>query len=111
MSFSAFLTDFNLVVLGLVAAFGAGVVLSQKVKDYIKGVPSEARTALSNIEKNVLADVKQAQSDVIARLPGAAPAPKAPLPAASQPLAAPVAAPAPAPAPAPAADPSAPATA
>jgi hypothetical protein len=111
MTFSAFLTDFNLVVAGLGASFVAGVVLSTKVKDYLKGVPAQARKALSNIEAKALADINRARDEVIARLPGAGaiPAPKTPLPAAAPIAVAPVAVAPAAPAPAPAApDPAAP---
>jgi hypothetical protein len=109
MTFSAFLTDFNLVVAGLGASFVAGVVLSTKVKDYLKGVPAQARRALSNIEAKALADINRARDEVIARLPGAIPAPKTPLPAAAPIAVAPVAVAPAAPAPAPAApDPAAP---
>jgi hypothetical protein len=113
MTFSSLLTDFNLVLLGLAAAFVAGVLLSQKVKDLVKGVPAQARVAINNVEADALAKLKVAQSNVLATLPGAAPAPKvalAPLPQgvvltpAPAPAAAPVAAaaaPAPAPTPAP----------
>jgi hypothetical protein len=83
MTFASFMTDFNLVLAGLVAAFIAGVLLSTKVKDIIKGVPSAARVAINNVEADALAKLKNAQTNVLATLPGAPPAPKvalAPLP-------------------------------
>jgi hypothetical protein len=88
--FTTFLTDFNLVLAGLAGAFVAGVLLSQKVKDYVKGVPAQARAAINNVEADALAKLKVAQADVLAKLPGAvapkvavapAPAPAAPAPA------------------------------
>ena len=86
MTFTSFLTDFNLVILGLVASFVAGVLLSTKVKDKIAGVPAAARVAINNVQADALAKLKQAQADVLAKLPGAAPAPKVALPPASQDL-------------------------
>ena len=76
MTFSSFMTDFNLVLAGLVVAFIAGVLLSTKVKDTIKGIPSAARAAINNVEADALAKLKNAQTNVLATLPGAAPAPK-----------------------------------
>jgi hypothetical protein len=96
MSFSSFLTDFNLVLAGLVVAFIAGVLLSTKVKDAIKGVPAAARVAINNVEADALAKLKNAQTNVLATLPGAAPAPKVALAPVTTFTAAPVA-PAPAP--------------
>lgn len=80
MTFSSFMTDFNLVLAGLAVAFIAGVLLSTKVKDAIKGVPAAARTAINNVEADALAKLKNAQTNVLATLPGAAPAPKVPQP-------------------------------
>jgi hypothetical protein len=76
MTFTSFLTDFNLVLAGLVIAFVAGVLLSTKVKDTIKGIPSAARVAINNVEADALAKLKGAQANVLATLPGAPPAPK-----------------------------------
>jgi hypothetical protein len=42
----------------LVVVFVLGVVLSQKVKDYIKGVPTQVRTALDEVEAATLAKLK-----------------------------------------------------
>jgi len=97
MSFTSLLTDFNLVLIGLAAAFVAGVLLSTKVKDYVKGVPSQARVAINNVEADALVKLKAAQASVLATLPGAAPAPKVALSAAAAPVQTFTAAPAPAP--------------
>jgi small basic protein len=67
----SFLTDFNLVIGALAVSFVSGVLLSTKVKDYIKGVPAAARAALDNVEADARAKLKAAQADVLAQLPGA----------------------------------------
>lgn len=88
----SYLTTFNLLVAGLGVAFVAGVMLSTKVKDFIKGVPAELRAALSATEKAALAEVSAAKSAAIAKVTGAkvavAPAaPAAPVVAAAAPAA------------------------
>ena len=66
------------------AAFVAGVVLSQKVKDYVANVPSGFRNAMNSVEAKAKADVQSAIADVFAKInpapvaPPAAPAPVAP---------------------------------
>lgn len=90
----SFLTELQINLSIGCAAFIAGVVLSTKVKDYIKGIPAQARVALNNVEAKALADVRQAQATALAQIPGAVPV-KTPLPPSALPLA-PVA-PAPAP--------------
>lgn len=87
MDFSSFLTDFNLVLIAIGAAFVSGVVFSTKVKDFVKGVPSQVRAAINNVETDALGKLKVAQAQVLATLPGAvtakvavAPAPAAPAP-------------------------------
>lgn len=88
----SFLTDLEIDLLVGVVAFAAGVVLSQKVKDKLKGIPGELRTALSGAESSALAAIKAAEAKAIAEfLPGGT-TPKAALPAAAP---APVAPPAP----------------
>ena len=74
-SLTTFLTDTELMLVASGVAFAAGVMLSQRVKDALKGVPSEVRTALDSAEAHTLTAVKQAQSEVLAKiLPVAAPA-------------------------------------
>lgn len=107
MSFTQFLTDTEALLATGGVAFVAGVVLSQRVKDAVKGVPGEARTALAAAESSVLAELKAGQTALIAKLlPAAAKAAPAPAPVApaADPVPVPVAA-APAPAPAPEAAP------
>lgn len=95
----SFLTEFELNLAIGAVAFIAGVACSTRVKDFIKGIPAQARVALNNVEAKAVADVKQAQADALARIPGAVPE-KTPLPPSAAPLApAVVLAPAPAPAP------------
>lgn len=48
------------------ALFLAGVALSQKVKDWLAGVPSELRTELNALEASVKGQVKSAQAAVVA---------------------------------------------
>jgi len=80
MSFLSFFTDLQVPLIVAAVAFVAGVVLSTRVKDWFKGVPSELRTALNGAETSARAAIEQAQIDVLAKiLPGAA-QPKAPAP-------------------------------
>lgn len=43
-----------------VVAFGAGVLLSQKVKDWVRGIPSDIRKQLNQVEQAALAKAQQA---------------------------------------------------
>lgn len=96
-----FLTNLEITLAVGAAAFIAGVVFSQKVKDWFKGIPSELRSALKNVETDTLSKIKAAQATVLAELPKppaaktAAPATAAPVIPAPAPVAA-AAAPAPA---------------
>jgi hypothetical protein len=69
-SFSDLLTDFNTSLLIGSVSFVAGVVLSTKVTDFAKGVPGELRSALGGVEKEALAKVNAAKSEVIATITG-----------------------------------------
>lgn len=94
-----FFSTLQLVVLSSAAAFGAGVFFSQRVKDWIGGVPSDLRSVLKGVEANVQAKVKAAQSEVVGKIVAGLSGDAAPAEVVEQkPLA-----PAPAPAPAPAA--------
>lgn len=55
---STFLTDTQIVLATAGVAFTAGVVLSQRIKDLAKGVPSELRSALGDAETSALSDIK-----------------------------------------------------
>lgn len=70
----------------------AGVVFSQKIKDYITGAPAGFRVAMNGVEAKAKADVAAATADIFAKF-----APKPVVTATVNP------APAPAPAPTPAA--------
>jgi hypothetical protein len=50
------------------AIFVAGVVLSQKIKDWTNGVPSALRAELNTLEASVKAQVSSAQKAVVADL-------------------------------------------
>jgi len=112
--FSSYLTEFNLVIAGLAAAYVGGVLTAQRVKDFVAGVPSGARSALKNVEADILLKLKTAEEDVLAKLPGASSKVAVPAKTPLAPIAvrAPQAAPAPVapPAEAPAAAPAAPTT-
>lgn len=69
--FETFLTDFNIVLAAIVAAYLTGVFTSQKAKDFFSGVPSAARAALKASENDLLMKLKAAEADVLAKLPGA----------------------------------------
>jgi hypothetical protein len=65
-----------------------GMVFGQKIKDFVTGVPSDFRSAMTNLEAKAKADVKAALADVFAKInPVAvkAPAPPAPAPPAPAP--------------------------
>jgi hypothetical protein len=65
----------NTVVL-CVACLVAGVVFSQKIKDYISGAPAGFRSAMNSIETKAKADAQAAVADVFAKI---APAPEKPV--------------------------------
>ena len=44
-----------------------GVVFSQKIKDYIAGVPAGFRTAMNTVEANAKTEVKTAIANVLAK--------------------------------------------
>jgi hypothetical protein len=48
-----FLTDFNLVLAGVAVAFVLGVLFSTKIKDWFKGIPSDVRAGLNQVETAV----------------------------------------------------------
>lgn len=61
-------------VIGLVL----GTLFSQKIKDFISGVPSEFRSAMSSVEAKAKADVSAATADVFAKFVPASLKPAAP---------------------------------
>lgn len=60
------------------AAFLAGVLFSQKIKDWFKGIPSEVRATLNGVETSAVGTIKRAQSDVLSKIITALPAPTKP---------------------------------
>lgn len=108
-SVSDFFSTLQLVILCSAATFIVGVIFSQKVKDWLAGVPSDLRSALKSVEADVLGKLKLAQADVVGKLihassvdssPAVVQKPLAPTAPASAPAPAPAPQPAPAPAPA-----------
>lgn len=59
------LTGLNLLLISVFVAFTLGVVFSQKVKDWLTGVPSAVRSDLTSVEGSVLSSLKTAQANVL----------------------------------------------
>lgn len=78
------LAYFNVTVVVVIAAFVAGVVFSQRIKDWAHGVPKELRKGLNEIETKLTQHVKSATThivtDVVRTAPGAMPPPAPPGP-------------------------------
>ena len=72
-----FLTTFELGLLINAAVFALTLVFSQKIKDWLHGVPGELRTGMKTVEQGILADVKSYQSSLIHKL-APSPAPTTP---------------------------------
>jgi hypothetical protein len=73
-------TAFQITLVASAICFVCGVVFSQKIKDWVRGVPSDLRTALGGVETNALGAVKAAQMKVLAEIGAAVPAVKPPAP-------------------------------
>lgn len=56
----------NTAVVG-VAGLVVGVIFSQRIKDYLSGVPTGFRTAMTAVEAKAKADAQAAIADVFAR--------------------------------------------
>jgi uncharacterized protein (DUF2252 family) len=56
-------------------AFVAGILLSTEVKDWLRGVPSDVRKSIGDVETNVMAKVTAARAAVLLDLKAAVPAP------------------------------------
>lgn len=86
-SFANFFTTVQLVVIVGTASFITGVFSSQKVKDWLAGVPSDLRSALKSVEGDALGRIKAAQvavlNDIAGRIHGTDNVVKAPLAAAA----------------------------
>lgn len=59
-------TELGLAINFLVFVFT--LIFSQKIKDFLSGVPRDLRTGLKGVEQNILADVKDYQADLIAKI-------------------------------------------
>lgn len=59
--------DFISVAISLFA-FVVGVVVSQRVKDWLQGVPGHVRADLRSLETSALGQIKSAQAHVLADL-------------------------------------------
>jgi hypothetical protein len=60
----AYLT--NTIVVGAICLV-AGVILSQKIKDYITGAPAGFRSAMNNVEAHAKVELQVAMADVFAK--------------------------------------------
>jgi len=99
----SFFTEFQISLIACVVSFAAGVFLSTKILDFIKGVPADARAVLKSAEGDVVAKLATAKSAVLTDLQAKigvtpAPAPKVAVAPAAQATLTPAPAPAPAPA-------------
>lgn len=63
-----FLAYFDIGVVVNVVIFVATLVFSQKIKDFVAGVPADLRSNLSALETSVKADVKSYQASLIAKI-------------------------------------------
>jgi pyruvate dehydrogenase E2 component (dihydrolipoamide acetyltransferase) len=100
----SFLTDIEIDLIIGVVSLVAGVLFSTKIKDTLKGVPSDLRTALNSVEADAVAKIKAAKAATPVAVKKPSPAAAALVAASASAVA--TAAPA---APAPAAPPAAPA--
>lgn len=95
----SFLDYLNLTAVSLAATFVLTLIFSQKIKDFLAGVPASLRADLKSIETSVKADVANYQKTLVSKIsPAPAPvakvdvAPLAPLPPAPAPAPVPPAA-------------------
>jgi hypothetical protein len=65
---STILAYVDLTLAGYVAVFVATLVFSQKIKDFLAGVPADMRTGLQALETSVKTDVKTYQASLIAKI-------------------------------------------
>jgi hypothetical protein len=55
-----------------------GIIFSQKIKDFVTGVPSGFRTAMANVETQAKADISAAIADVFSKITPVTAKPPAP---------------------------------
>lgn len=64
----SFLTSFELGIIVNSLVFVFTLLFSQKIKDFLAGVPADLRRGLKGVEAKVIADVKDYQTTVIAKI-------------------------------------------
>lgn len=74
---SAILVYLNAYVITAFAALIVGVVFSQKIKDWFKGVPAGMRSELGVIEKNAVVELQNLQRQAVRNVLAAASTPPA----------------------------------
>lgn len=62
----AFFTGVEWVLIASAVAFVAGVLFSQKIKDWFKGIPSDVRAGLTSIETAVRAKLATSHAAAVA---------------------------------------------
>lgn len=63
--FETFLSYLNVTVVSCAVTFVGTMVFSQKIKDWVRGVPSEVRAKLAAAETAVLAHVKASNAELV----------------------------------------------
>lgn len=79
---SSIIAYVDLTLVGYVAVFVATLVFSQKIKDFLAGVPADMRANLQALETSVKADVQSYQASLIAKIAPAKPPMVTPVPVA-----------------------------
>jgi hypothetical protein len=65
----SFLTELQINLAIGTSALVCGVIFSQSIKDKLRGIPGEVRTALKGVELDTVAKISAAQATVLATLP------------------------------------------
>lgn len=65
---STFLEYFNLGLVVNVVVAATVLIFSQKIKDFINGVPAHSRAAISQLEAQVLTKVKAFEQELVAKI-------------------------------------------
>ena len=76
----SFLSASEFTLAACFATFVATMVFSQKIKDWVNGVPADLRAGLTSVETKLKADVKAYQAQLIAKVNPPAVAPVVPAP-------------------------------
>lgn len=75
----SFLTASEFTIAACAATSIVTLVFSQKIKDWVNGVPAELRAGLTSVETKLKADVKAYQTALVAKVTAAPAAPAAPV--------------------------------